>query len=62
MIKEYDELEREISKVATSDMTKAKELSNKKKDLLKRMSQSEIEVLLSRPYPPQYKALIKKYL
>ena len=62
MIKQYDELELEISKIAGTDKSRAKELSNQKKQLLSQMSKDELEVLLNRPYPSQYKEVIKKYL
>ena len=62
MLKEYDELEEEISKVAGTDMEKAKELSKRKKELLGQMTSEELNTLLKRPYPPQYKEIIKKYL
>lgn len=62
MLKEYDRLEAEISKAASNDMQKAKELSKQKKALLVKMSKQELETLLKRPYPAQYKKIIRKYL
>ena len=62
MLKEYDKLELEISKAVDSDFKKAKELSEKKKKLLEKMPKDEIKELLKRPYPGQYKEILKKFL
>lgn len=62
MLEKYDELEKEISKAVGEDMERAKKLSEEKKALLKKMSKQELESLMNRPYPPQYKSLIKKYI
>ena len=62
MLKEYDRLEMEISKIASKDMNKAKELSKEKKALLSKMTTQELQTLLKRPYPSQYKEIIRKHL
>lgn len=62
MIKEYDELETKIAKVIEDDKESAMKLSKEKFELLKKMSNEEIEQLLDRPYPPQYKTKLKSYL
>ena len=62
MIKEHDRLAKEIAEVMGKDLEKAKELSKQKDELLSRMSKEELNELLKRPYPPQYKMKIKKYM
>lgn len=62
MIKEHDRLSLEIAKVAEEDMEKAKELVKEKEKVLSEMSNDEIKTLMKRPYPPQYKTKLKKYL
>ena len=62
LLNEYDKLELEITKLIKIDMKKTKELSEKKKNLLSKMTTNEINELLKRPYPSQYKAILKKYL
>lgn len=60
MLEEYDKLENEITKYVPDDMTKAKELVTQKQELIKKMNDDEIQELLNRPYPAQYKAKIKE--
>ena len=62
MIEEHDKLAREIAEVVSKDKAKAKELSKEKDEILKQMSNEELQKLLKRPYPPQYKMKIKKYM
>ena len=62
MIEAHDKLAEKISKVAETDKELAKRLSKQKDEVLSQMSNEEINELLKRPYPPQYKVKLKKYL
>ena len=62
MIQAHDKLEEKISKAVESDKDLAKKLSKQKDEVLAQMSNEEIKELMKRPYPPQYKMKLKKYL
>ena len=63
MIGAYDKLEKQMTaELIQKDENMYKQLSRQKKDLLKQMSNEDIEELLKRDYPGQYKAMLKKYL
>lgn len=62
MIEAHDKLVDKISKVAENDKELAKRLSKQKDEVLAQMSNEEINELLKRPYPAQYKMKLKKYL
>lgn len=62
MLKEYDELEKRYSELALNDgdENELKEISDQLDEMIKEMSGAEVQELLSRPYPPQYKLKIKQ--
>lgn len=62
MIKEYDELEKRASMLVGKDITEAKKVIKQKEEVLKKMENEEIEQLLKRPYPAQYKSKLKSFL
>ncbi len=62
MIEAHDKLALKISKAVETDKDLAKRLSKQKDEVLAQMSNEEINELLSRPYPPQYKMKLKKFL
>jgi len=62
MIKEFDELEINTSNVSKLSENEKKERAKKREALLAKMSSQELNTLLKRPYPSQFKEKIKKYL
>ena len=63
MIRAYDKLEKQMTdELIEKDENMYKQLSRQKKELLKQMSNEEINELLKRDYPGQYKEMLKKYL
>ena len=62
MIEKYDELEKKASMLVGKDITEAKKVIKQKEEVLKKMKNEEIELLLKRPYPAQYKNKLKNFL
>lgn len=63
MIEAYDKVEKQMTaKLYLEDEKLYKQLSRQKKDILKQMGNEEIEELLKRDYPGEYKVVLKKYL
>lgn len=63
MLKKYDEIEKQMTaKLYEQNHDKYEELSEEKAKVLEKLSNEDIEELLKRPYPPQYKTKLKKYL
>ena len=60
MIEEFDSLV--ISDYMLDKLTEEeiKERTKKRDELIRKMSDEEIEILYKRPYPPQYKIKIKE--
>ena len=63
MIGAYDKLEKQMTaELIQKDENLYRQLSRQKKELLKQMSKDEINQLLKRDYPGQYKEVLKGYL
>jgi hypothetical protein len=62
MLREYDDLEKQYSQLALNDGDEGelKAISDQLDEIIREMSGAEVAELLSRPYPPQYKAKIKQ--
>lgn len=62
MINEFDKLAITSEEYKEMSETEINERVKKREELLKRMSRKEIEELLKRDYPVQFKQKLKKYL
>lgn len=62
MLKQFDEITKEISSLILSkgDEQKIQELVKEQDEIVKQLSEDEVEELLSRNIPGQYKAKINK--
>ncbi len=62
MLKKFDEITKEISDLILSkgDEERIQELVKEQDELVKQLSEEEVEELLSRNIPGQYKAKINK--
>ena len=62
MLKDFDEITKEISNLILSkgDEERIKELIQEQDEIVKQLSEEEVEELLSRNIPGQYKAKINK--
>lgn len=62
MIKEFDSLAITTDNYDKLSKQEINERVKKREELLSKMSRDEINQLLKRPYPPQFKAKLKKFL
>ena len=60
MIKEFDELAITNENYDKLTATERKQRTQKRYELIKKMNEKEIEELLKRPYPSQFKMKIKE--
>ena len=62
MIKEFDKLAITTENVKDMPLEEQKRRAKEREQLLSKMTNEELNELLKRPYPSQYKAKIRKFL
>ena len=62
MIKEFDKLAITTENVKDMSLEEQKRRAKEREQLLSKMTNEELNELLKRPYPSQYKAQIRKFL
>jgi hypothetical protein len=62
MIEEFDSLAVTTENYKKLTDSEQEERHRKREQLLAKMSKEELQILIARPYPSQYKSILKKYL